>query len=267
MLAQWPGLAPVWIQWSHPKTSYAGRKKGSLPRRQGRPSALQPACTEARSESWLADQQRFLSSSETPGRSWDGGTHNAWSYPACYHLRPGGTGRKRVSIPAEPHFRREQFTLSQGRAGPCHAFDTRTSGIGLWLPWGERDHRAVCHPVAPQHCQGPSSCQGSCRSPSDAVAPAPALPGSAVLCPGHGHLQNSGMGRGQSWCPSGKGLRPWPVAEVWAGSNIPCWVSLLPTPGRHPRALVCWENACPEQYRQPEKPHWQRPSLPARRGN
>lgn len=170
-------------------------------------------------------------------------------------------------------FQSQPSRISVGSSSPCHrggldhAMLLTPVEIGLWLPWGERDHRAVCHPVSPQHCQGPSSCQGSCRSPSDAVAPAPALPGSAVLCPGHGHLQNSGMGRGQSWCPSGKGLPPWPVAEVWAGSNIPCWVSLLPTPGRHPRALVCWENACPEQYRQPEKPHWQRPSLPARRGN
>lgn len=37
-----------------------------------------------------------------------------------------------------------------------------------------------------------------------------------------------------------------------------CWGSLLPTPGGHPRALACLENACSELYRQPEKFHSKR---------
>lgn len=127
----------------------------------GQPSTPLQPYTEAPSESRPAEQQRFLSSSETRGGSRASSTHNAWGYPARYQLQPRGAGRKRVSIPAEPRFRRGPFPPATARARPCHALDTRVCGGGLWLPSGERD----CGAVTLRPCgiaKDPSSCLGSC---------------------------------------------------------------------------------------------------------
>lgn len=91
--------------------------------------------TQSPPASWLAEQQHFLSCWRV--RGWRNTQCLGLSRP--YQLWPRSGGRKRVSIPAEPCFRQELFPLLWERAGPCRAFDTGTSGAGLW---GEQDHKA-----------------------------------------------------------------------------------------------------------------------------
>lgn len=163
------------------------RKKGRLPRQQDPPSIPSPAHIKAPSESRLVEQQHFLSSSETPGGSWTGGTHNVRGYPACYQPWPCSAGRKRVSIPAEPCFRWELFLLSRGGLG-CAMLST----LGLVEQgcdcYGERrNHEFVT--LYPH---------GIARVLPHLQAMQLLLP---QLCPGLGmpNIENLGMGRGQSW--------------------------------------------------------------------
>jgi len=140
VLAQRPQLALARLRWSHPKTSDTGKKQESLPREQSSPRAL-PAGTHGGS---LRIPTGSVSSPAVRPSAGHGLAPHTMLGVIQPVISPGHAMQGGKGFQSQPsHISVRSHSPSQGRAGPCHAFDIGTGGAGLWLPWGERDRGAV----------------------------------------------------------------------------------------------------------------------------